>query len=516
METEEAALDRLVAAMSLEEQVGQVLMAALPGTELDPDTAAMLRDCHIGNVLLLPQNIDTPEQTRALTGAVEALCGRPGLPALIAADQEGGRVQRLKPPATSFPSAMAVGAAGDPEWARRWGLATGRELRAVGINTAFAPVLDVNADPRNPVIGTRSYGELADVVARFGLAAIAGLREGGVVAVGKHFPGHGDTHVDSHYALPTIAHGLNRLREVELPPFRAAIEAGVPGIMSSHIVFPALEPGGLPATLSRSVLTGLLREELGFGGVIVSDALNMRAVADGWGVPGAAVRFLAAGGDLIEALRDDRSVYAALLAAVGDGTIPRAQLTASVRRIARLKRWVADQGPGDPAMLGAPEHRAWAAAIARAAVTLLRDRAALLPMRPDTRLVVLDCYFRWTFGEAMTLPETSALADALRPHFPRTRAVVVDGRGPEPAAVEGARVAVEGADVVIVGTRGAARFPKQAAFVETVAGWGVPTIAVALMEPYDAAAYPSVPTVLATYGADPAMLDALGERLIAE
>ncbi|HEX5501493.1 MAG TPA: glycoside hydrolase family 3 protein [Thermomicrobiales bacterium] len=515
---DDAALGRLAASLSPEEQVGQLIVAYVPGTTLDADTAAFLRDCHVGGVVLLGDNIATPAETRALTAALDAACragNRAGLPATIAADQEGGRVQRLKPPATSFPSAMALGATGSAEHARHWGLATARELRALGLTMDYAPVLDVNDNPLNPVIGTRAYGERADEVARLGLAACAGLREAGCLATVKHFPGHGDTHVDSHFGLPTVPHGWARLDAVELAPFRAAIAAGVPAVMTTHIVFPALDPD-LPATLSRAVLTGLLRGELGFGGAIVSDAMEMQAIADRFGVVAGAVQFIAAGGDLLLGVREVRAVYAALLAAVANGDISRDHLAASVGRVLRLKRWAAAQPPADPAWLGAPEHGAWAAAIARDALTLLRDDARLLPLGRDARLAVLDCAYQWTFRADMERPASSALADALRPHFPHTDGVVVDGRDPTPADLAAARAAVADADVAIVGTRSTRRFPAQAALVEAALGWGKPVVAVALNEPYDLMAYPAAQTALATYGATPEMLAALAAALAGE
>ena len=288
------ALEAQLEALLLEAQVGMLIAGRIWG-DLDAEYEATVQGCHLGGIVLFADNIGTPDETRALAARIQERCALPGLPALIAVDQEGGRVRRLKDPATAFPSAMAVGATGDPAHAERWGLATARELRALGLNFDFAPVLDVNNNPANPVIGTRSYGEDPAAVARFGVAALTGLRAGGVAATGKHFPGHGDTGTDSHLDLPQIAGDLDRLRRVELPPFRAAIAAGIPAIMSSHIVFPALDPGGLPGTISRQILGGLLRDELGFDGVIVSDAMNMRAIADRWGIVDGAVRFIAAG-----------------------------------------------------------------------------------------------------------------------------------------------------------------------------------------------------------------------------
>ena len=508
-------IDAAVDAMSLEEQVGQLIAGSLAGTGISAEEEVTFRDCHLSGAVLFSRNVGTPEETRALTERIQALCGRPSLPAIVAADQEGGRVARLKPPATSFPSAMAIGATGSVEHARRWGLATGRELRSLGINFDFAPVLDVNNNPRNPVIGTRSYGERPEEVARLGLAAAAGLREGGVAAAAKHFPGHGDTALDSHYALPTIPHGPERLRAVELPPFRAAIAAGFPAIMTSHIIFPEIDPE-LPATLSRRILTDLLRGELGFEGAIVSDAMDMRAIVDGWGIVEGCVRYIEAGGDLVEPLREEREVHAGIVAAVRSGRIPASRIADGARRVLRLKAWIGQQAPADPDWLGHPDHRAWSAALGRDALTLIRDDVGLLPLDRAVRVAAIEFYHSWQFQMAAERPTDSVLDVALAGRFPDAEVVVVSGREPTADDLVAARAAVDAADVVLLGTRGTNRFPAQAQFVGAVLGWGKPTVAVALADPYDCLAYPQAPTALAAYGADRTMLAALGAALAGE
>jgi beta-N-acetylhexosaminidase len=506
-------LDAAIAALSLEEQVGQLIAMSLwGGTTITPDEESAIRDCHLSGAVLFSRNVGTPEETRALTAHLQALCRRPGLPAIIAADQEGGRVARLKPPATSFPSAMAIGATGSADHARRWGLATARELRSLGLNVDFAPVLDVNNNPRNPVIGTRSYGERPEEVARLGLAAAAGLREGGVAPCAKHFPGHGDTGIDSHYAVPTIPHDLARLHSLELVPFRAAIAAGFPAIMTSHIVFPDLDPD-LPATLSPRILTGLLRDELGFDGLIVSDAMDMAAIVEGWGVVEGCVRYIAAGGDFVEPLREERAVHAAIVAAVRGGRIPASRIRDAARRVLRLKTWLAAQPPADPAWLGHPDHRAWSAAMGRDALTLIRDDAGLLPLDRASRVAAIEFFHSWQFQMAAERPTATVLDQALAGRFPNASVLVVPGNQPTAADLAAARAAVDAADVVLLGTRGANRFPAQADFVAQILGWGKPTVAVALADPYDSLAYPAAPTALAAYGADPTMLNALGAAL---
>jgi beta-N-acetylhexosaminidase len=509
-------LDAAIAALSLEEQVGQLIAMSLwAGVTITPDEEAVIRDCHLGGAVLFSRNVGTPEETRALTARLQELCGRPGLPAIIAADQEGGRVARLKPPATSFPSAMAIGATGSADHARRWGLATARELRSLGINMDFAPVLDVNNNPRNPVIGTRSYGERPEEVARLGLAAADGLREGGVAPCAKHFPGHGDTGTDSHYAVPSIPHDLARLRAVELVPFRAAIADGFPAIMSSHIIFPDLDPD-LPGTLSPRILTGLLRDELGFDGLIVSDAMDMAAIVDGWGIVEGCVRYIAAGGDLVEPLREEREVHAAIVAAVRNGRIPESRIRDAAQRVLRLKAWLGAQSPADPAWLGHPDHRAWSAAMGRDALTLIRDDAGLLPLDRAARVAAIEFYHSWHFQMAAERPTATVLDQALADRFPNASVLVVPGNQPTPEDLVAVRAAVDAADVVLLGTRGANRFPAQADFVASVLGLGKPVVAVALADPYDSLAYPAAPTALAAYGADPTMLDALGAVLAGE
>ena len=247
-------------------QAGQLLVAAVPDAGLDDETAALIRDLGLGGVCLFLHNCaGGPEQVRALTEQLQTVAREAGLPPLlIAVDQEGGVVTRLRHPFAVFPSQMAQAATGDPENAYRVARAMAVEMRAVGINWDFAPVLDVNCNDANPVIGVRSFGGDAGTVARYGLAALRGYADGGVLACGKHFPGHGDTRVDSHLDLPTVDYDRARLDAVELAPFRAAIDAGIPSLMTAHIRFPVLDD--LPATLSEPVLTGLLRRRIGLPG----------------------------------------------------------------------------------------------------------------------------------------------------------------------------------------------------------------------------------------------------------
>ena len=338
--------------MTTQEKVGQMLVCGwsdvLPGdsVHVNAHAAALLDDLRVGGIILMGRNISPPRQLRALTASLQTRARANGLPPLlIATDQEGGRVQRLAPPAyAARPAAQALGQTGDADAARQASADIGRELASVGINWDFAPILDVNNNPQNPVIGTRSYGAEADLVARMGTSAVQGLQQDArVMACGKHFPGHGDTDTDSHFALPRISHPRARLDALELVPFRAAIAAQISSIMTAHILFPALD-ARLPATLSPAILTGLLREELSFDGLVITDDLEMKGVADHWGAPEAAVLAVLAGADMLLCCHTLATQYAirdALLSALASGRLSEARLDTSLARIARAKaQWL--------------------------------------------------------------------------------------------------------------------------------------------------------------------------------
>jgi len=261
----------------MSEPPGQLLFVGFHGTRVPDDLGALIAAGRVGGVVLFARNIEGPEALRALLRELHAPAPEAS-PLLVAIDQEGGRVQRLRAPWTLWPPMRAVGDLDDPEATRTLAAALARELLDLGIGLDFAPVVDVATEPSNPVIGDRSFGETSERVARHARSFVEGLQAAGVAACAKHFPGHGDTTRDSHQELPRLAHDLERLRRVELPPFRAAIEAGVASVMTAHILFPALDPAR-PATLSPQVLR-ILRKELGFDGVIFSDDLEMRAVAE--------------------------------------------------------------------------------------------------------------------------------------------------------------------------------------------------------------------------------------------
>lgn len=337
--------------MTIQDKIGQMLLfgwqGATPGESqsVNSQAAALVEDLRVGGVILMGRNISPPETLRQTLGELQQRASGHGLPPLfVATDQEGGRVSRLGPPHyRREPTAWEIGKTGDPQRARDSAAAIGRELQSVGINWDFAPVLDVNNNPRNPIIGDRSYGDDPDRVAEMGAAAVRGFQEdAGILACGKHFPGHGDTDTDSHLALPRIPHDRARLDAVELKPFRAAMDAGLAAIMTTHILFPALD-AALPATLSPAILTGLLRREIGFDGLIITDCLEMKGVADGWGSAEAAVLAAVAGADVLlccHTWETQREIRDALVNAVHSGRLSEARVDESLARIRAAKeRW---------------------------------------------------------------------------------------------------------------------------------------------------------------------------------
>lgn len=288
--------NRSMAELPLTTVAGQVLVAGFEGLEPPADLVAAAREERVGGFILFRRNLQEPAQVAGLVDRL-ARALPPKRPALMAVDQEGGRVARLGPPVVRLPPMRTIGDRDDAELTHRAARLLGRQLRALGFTMDFAPVLDVDTNPANPVIGDRSFGREPEQVIRHGLAFADGLREGGVLSCGKHFPGHGDTELDSHLALPRVKHPRERLDQVELAPFRAAV-GRLPALMTAHVVFDALDPD-LPATLSPRVVTDVLRRQIGFDGLVVSDDLEMRAVADRWPIADAAVAAVAAGCDLV-------------------------------------------------------------------------------------------------------------------------------------------------------------------------------------------------------------------------
>lgn len=406
--------DKLLPYMTIKEKVGQMLMpdirmwAGKPSYSINAGVSSMLYDQQTGGLILFNKNIVDVEQLTTFNYQLQQQSG--DIPLFLSIDQEGGVVNRI-PGGTNLPGNMALGATGQPELALHAGKITGTELRALGVNLNFAPVLDINVNPDNPIIGIRSFGSDPELVTNFGMNFMQGLQQSGVIPAVKHFPGHGDTTVDSHLGLPVVTHDRQRLEEIELKPFRAAIRSGADMVMSAHIAYTALDDTKmkskkdgsyvpLPATLSRKVMTGLLREELGFKGVIVSDAFTMDGIAAHFGEEEAVKLAVKAGVDIILMPKDIAGAHQAIVQAVNKGEITKEQIDASVKRILSLKqKYGLFQREGDlrtkllaaKQIIGASEHRQIEKSIAEQAVTELSNENSSLPyrMKDGDRITVL-------------------------------------------------------------------------------------------------------------------------------
>ena len=361
--------------MNLTDQIGQLCMIGFEETEVTPDLRAWLQKYRPGGVILFSRNLVNAEQIATLTNDLQEIAG--DIPLLMAIDQEGGRVSRLPSDFTIFPPAATVAQSGSTDLAYQAATVTAKELRSVGINMNMAPVLDIHTNPENPIIGNRAFGTEPKQVCKMGAATITGLQDHGVLACGKHFPGHGDTSTDSHLELPSVHASRERLEEIELEPFRYAIEHGLQAMMTAHVHYPALDPA-YPATLSPTILSGLLRQDLGFSGVILSDDLEMRAILDHAHVGDAAIRSLQAGADMLLICKSRMlatDTYQALDRALASGELNPTQIEASLARIHGVKQqFVYPYHPIDLSTLsniiGIPAHREVLASIKHHADTI--------------------------------------------------------------------------------------------------------------------------------------------------
>lgn len=503
--------------MTKSQQIGQKLLLAFHGKQMTQEMEDALATYRPAGITLFRSlNIDDPTQLRGLIDELQTCAARLNLPPLlIAADQEGGQLMSVGQ-ATPLPGNMALGAAGSTELARRAGEVLGRELAALGINVDYAPCVDVNVNYRNPVIGTRSFGEDPKLVAEMGKALVEGMQSQGVVAAAKHFPGHGDTTSDSHHGLSVLPHDLERLQSVELPPFEAAIIADVKMIMSAHLSIPALDgPDAPPATLSSNVLEGLLRGKLGFNGLTVSDAMDMRAIRQGDELPGECARAAAAGIDLLLVTSDPEDHKRAWQGLSEYSAANEQHCAKSLHRIAALKSWLSQAAAApDLAVVGCDEHLAVAREIAERSVTLVRDENHLLPVKVTGEHSITVIIPR---PADLTPADTSSyllpgLAQAIRRHHPRVEEIIVPF-APDAEVIRSMLEQVRSSALVVVGTLNAFDCPAQAELVNALLASGTPTIVAAMRLPYDLLQFPSAPTYLCTYSIQQPSMDALADVL---
>ncbi|MER8042840.1 glycoside hydrolase family 3 protein [Streptomyces sp. NPDC094032] len=518
------ALRDLLSRMSLAEKVGQLFVMRVYGhsatapdqadidanlKEIGVRTAAELVErYHVGGIIYFAwaHNTRDPHQIAELSNGIQraALAQDTPVPLLLSTDQEHGIVARVGAPATLLPGAMALGAGGSHEDARAAGRIAGAELAALGIRQDYAPVADVNVNPGNPVIGVRSFGADPEAVAGMVAAQVKGYQRAGIAATSKHFPGHGDTAVDSHNGLPVITHTAEQWAAVDAPPFQAAIRAGIESIMTAHIVVPALDPSGDPATLSRPILTGILRERLGFDGVVVTDSLSMEGVRTKYGDDRVPVLALKAGADQLLNPPNLDVAWNAVLKAVEGGELTEARLDESILRILRMKARVGlfddpyVTSAGVDRTVGTRAHLARADRIAERTTTLLVNEEGFLPLSRRTHPKVLVVGADPASPSGTTGPPTRVLAAAFT-ELGHTAQALSTGTAPTPALIEQAVAAAAGQDVVVVGTYNLTPTTAQLTLLARLTATGVPVVTIALRNPYDVARITGQRATVATY-----------------
>lgn len=451
-------------------------------------------------------NMQSPAELRAIAEQIHGAAKRGGQPVpLVGIDQEGGQLMAVANGATELPGNMALGATRSATLAEKAGWVTGRELRAMGVNLNFAPILDVNINPKNPVIGIRSFGDDPKLVGELGAALIKGVQSQGVIATAKHFPGHGDTDSDSHLASPVVNHDITRLNEVEIAPFVTAIQAGVGAIMTAHVIYPALDADNA-ATLSKPILTDLLRRQLCFDGLIITDAMDMHAVSR-LGMPYGAITALEAGADLVMLghLEGQAELHASLKASYNPASL------------ARIRKVQAGLSPEmyDFSLVGCAEHQQIAQEIADKSITVVRDVAHNLPLKREQSLGIVTVQ-----PKNLTPADSSAfikikLTDAVHKRRADAVAHTLPFQATD-AEIREALDTVAGLDVVVVGTIVANQDASQGEFVRTLLARGQQVVAVALRTPYDVVAFPEIQTYLCAYGIREVTTEAVARVLFGE
>ncbi|MCU0464424.1 MAG: glycoside hydrolase family 3 protein [Anaerolineae bacterium] len=492
-------VEAILAEMTLEEKVGQMFMSALFGAPLNEPGRLLLEEWKPGSAVLFNSNAGDPAATTRLINQWQsAVVGAGGVPMFITTDQEGGVISRLKDGFTTLPAMMLVTATGDVSLAYRTGETLGRELSAVGVNMNLGPVADLYTNLRNPIIGRRSFGSEPELTGQMLAALIRGMQANGVLATAKHFPGHGDTEQDSHTSLPTVDYARDELDRVELAPFRWTVAAGVEAVMVAHIWYPAYDPDEeIPASLSYNVVTGLLREELGFTGLVMTDAIEMDAIDLTYSYPEASVRAVLAGVDIIAfganlSPSSQISAMSGVVEAVRSGRIPESRIDESVRRIlnAKARYGILDWQPLDPdsapQRVDSPVGSELVRDLFNAGVTVAYDQTGAIPLDPSTRRV-------------------SVIYPASRPSI-RQSCEAAGGAGitwlgvaesPSQDDIARAVTTARNADIAVVFTSNAAFDPTQQALVQALPP--DKTVAVALFSPFDWMSFPGVTAYITTY-----------------
>ncbi|AUM65460.1 glycoside hydrolase family 3 [Brevibacillus laterosporus] len=520
-------ISRLLATMSVAEKVGQTLMPSFsmyggkPFQELTPEIANMIKRLQLGGIILFKDSLNETKQIVQLTTALQQSQHKFGL--LIGTDQEGGIVSRLKQ-GTNMPGNMALGATRNPKLAYQAGQVMADELLSLGINLDFAPTIDVNNNSKNPVIGVRSYGENPQLVAEMGTSFIAGMQDAGVVASAKHFPGHGNTSVDSHVGLPVISYGKKQLEQVEFIPFRQAIKQGVDSVLVAHIAFPQLEPTKveshqkdksiyLPATLSPKLVQGLLRKEFGYDGLVITDAMDMGGITQHFETVDASIRAMNAGADIILMPPDVEKVSLGMQKAVMSGTIKKERLDEAVRRILTVKMrrgiFPQEQMPHVPSLqqiaeksITSPAHKQVERAIAEQSITVVKnDRILPLHPSPGQRIAVIGSRY------------TSEMTRAIQKYNQNTVAIKLNHvlKAEQQQQIDRADILMVLPDSFAGGLQ-----PVNQLIKKLIDQKQKPVIMISTRNPYQLTDFQKVPTYVAQYGNADASFQATAAILFGE
>ena len=472
--------------MDLREKIGQRLFAGFPGTEMNEEFINLVKEYKVSNVILFKHNIVNKDQLKKLCADIQKLVkAETGHPALIGTDQEGGVITRLPSDCVNVPGAMAIAATGDLENATKAAEITGRELRALGIQIDYAPVADVNNNPLNPIIGSRSFGDTPEQVSKYCIATLKGFENTNIIATAKHFPGHGDTANDSHVSLPMIDKSLEELKKMELVPFKALIDAGIPSIMTTHILFPQIEKEKVPATMSRTIITDLLKKDMGFKGLITSDCMEMGAIAEYYGTEKGVAAAMAAGVDVVMISHTVSKCVGAIKEvekAVADGRISMEEMDESVAKVLAFKEKYCLEPEGEA---GTKEAFDASEDIRNKTITLVSGK---IPPLGDKPVFVGCADYRSGMVSNVEINDTTS-AGFMAGRIGGDSYVTTK----DPTDEEIAKVVdyVKGHTSIVVNTYNGHLYDGQMKLVKAMSDMNIPMILIALRNPYDLRDLPS-------------------------
>ena len=510
--------------LSLKEKIGQLFMCGFEGTTPSNEIVDLIQNYYIGGVIYFSRNITNTKQVFQLSNSLQELSLKStSIPLTVSIDQEGGMVARIIHDVTLSPGNMALGSTRNIDYTKKLASIVGEELRLLGINMNFAPCIDVNNNPKNPVIGVRSYGENPQLVSEFGIAAVEGYQNSNISAVVKHFPGHGDTNVDSHLGLPIIPHSIDRLVHLELMPFQQTIQQNVDAVMVAHVAFPAIDEAIVPSTLSETIVTDLLRKKLNYNGVVMTDCMEMKAIIDHYGIEEAAILAIEAGNDLVlvsHTYERQKAAIEAVEKAVENGRISIDRINESVDRLLKLKSkrelatWEKDWNLAK-SKIAKEEHVSLAREVSEKSITIVKDDLGILPLKNKKTLVIWP-EVNVTTEVDETINQNVTLGGELVHKLSFVKEVViqliVDDQKIKELCNESSQF-----EQVIICTYNANETNNQGKLVQQLVEKScAKVIAVALRSPYDLRYYNCVKTYLTIYESRDLAVQSLAKTLLGE